>query len=133
MHLFHYTAYFKGNICSRKASIVMGEWEGFPKMIVERHDLFEKRLYTAFYTTIKGLPLERQVNVLKVSERGLSDNASDDAEGVQYTILSDLFLHHSGIEKNIDQIIFRTTFSTQTLFDSVGREVAVYSDFAEFL
>lgn len=65
-------------------------------MVVERHDLFEKRLYTAFYTTIKGLPLSKLVNVLKVNERGLPDNVSDDTEGVQYTVLSDLFLHHPG-------------------------------------
>ena len=123
VYLFHYTAYFKGNNCAQPATGVKGEWgEEFPNMIVERHDLWEQRQYTGFYTTIKALPLEKQVNVLKVSERGYSLNVTDDNEGVQYTILSDLFLHHPGIEKNIDQIIFRTTFSTQTLFDSVGRE-----------
>ena len=66
---------------------------------------------------IKGLPLPKTVNVLKVNERGLGKNATDDTEGVQYTILSDLFLHHAGIEADIEQIVLRTTFSTSTLFD----------------
>ena len=65
--------------------------------------------------------LNEQLKAIQ-KELGDSDDVTDDNEGVQYTILSDLFLHRPGIEQNIDQIIFRTTFSTQTLFDSVGRE-----------
>ena len=42
-----------GNNCERPATKQMGDWEGFPKMEVDRHDLFEKRLYTSFYATIK--------------------------------------------------------------------------------
>ena len=121
VHLFHYTAYFKGNVCKNPPTKSMGDWEGFPKMVVKRYDFYGNRCYACFHKAIET-PLNHTVHFLKVSERGLAPGKSDEVEGVQYTLLSDLFLRHNGIQKNIQQVFIRTTFSTSTLYDSVGRE-----------
>jgi hypothetical protein len=121
VRFIHFTAYFKGNSCSRPATKTKGEWEGFPNLIPERYDLFAKHCYTCLYTTI-SLPLQRRVNVLKISERELKNGTVDELEGVQYTVLSDLFIRTPGIDSSIDQVVMRVTYNTYTLFDSVGRE-----------
>lgn len=121
VRLIQFTAYFKGNSCTRPATKTKGEWEGFPNLLAERYDLFAKHCYSCLYSVI-SLPLDRTVNVLKLSERDLPKGIIDELEGVQYTYLSDLLIRAPGIEASIDQIVMRVTYNTYTMFDSVGRE-----------
>ena len=47
---------------------------------------------------------------------------NDEFDGVQYTVLSDLFIHYPAMNEKINQIAMVTSYTFQTLVDSVGRE-----------
>ena len=60
------------------------------------------------------------MDVLKIHKRsGIKD---DEFDGVQYTVLSDLFIHYPAMNEKINQIAMVTSYTFQTLVDSVGRE-----------
>ena len=64
-----------------------------------------------------------EVDVLKVQQR---DGVSEDFEGVQYTVLSDLYLHlRDFVQQHVHQIVFKAAFTPATLVDLLGREAEV--------
>lgn len=60
---------------------------------------------------------------MKIQRR---DGVHEDFEGVQFTILSDLFLHlQEYTVQSIQQIVFTAAFTPATLVDLLGREAEV--------
>ena len=63
------------------------------------------------------------MDVLKVQQR---DGVNEDFEGVQYTVLSDLYLHmRDFVQEHVHQIVFKVAFTPATLVDLLGREAEV--------
>ena len=121
--IFHFVAAFKGNVCERKP----GVWSDIsPNLQLVRLDMTGQRCFVCFYKSIHEkktiMPPKRAINVLKVSERHRPNERTDDMDGVQYTFLSDMLIHHSGVDKMFEQIIIRATFTPYSMLDSVGRE-----------
>lgn len=48
-----------------------------------------------------------------------------DLDGVQYTVLSDIFLHKPEFFEKVSQVLFTASLSAAMLSDSVGREAEV--------
>jgi len=46
----------------------------------------------------------------------------EDLDGVQFTILSDLFLHKKSFSQRLQQVVFTASINMNTLADNVGRE-----------
>lgn len=63
-----------------------------------------------------------EVDVLKVQRR---DGVKEDFDGVQYSVLSDLYLHLSDYPDFATQIVFTVSINTETLVDVLGRESEV--------
>jgi hypothetical protein len=59
------------------------------------------------------------VDILKVQGR---EGVNEDFDGVQWTVLSDLFLHWPSLENSVNQVVYMASLNAVTLSDSVGRE-----------
>lgn len=78
------------------------------------------KCFNCFYKAITGnLKTTKKIDVLKVQNRA---GVKEDFEGVQYTVLADLFLHLPSITDKIQQITMTTAYTTDSLTDTVGRE-----------
>jgi hypothetical protein len=87
-------------------------------------DLFgPKKCYGCFYRflidsgRIKGKPPD----ILKIQRR-TETGMDDEYDGIQYTILSDLYLYTKDFISSIPQIVFTVSLNTRTLIDHLGRE-----------
>lgn len=134
--LFHFTLGFKGNACSLKLPVLfppgvkkigadggVGVFEGYPNITVVRNDMWGARCFNCLYRTLTSLDQligsGRSVDVLKVQGR---EGVSEDMEGVQFSIFSDLFIHQPELAARINQIAFTASINSVTLQDTVGRE-----------
>ena len=136
VEIFHYVLPFKGNSCEYVAKVDpaldkkkrrgRGEGEGiakipeFPNITIRRIGLWSTKKYSGLYEDIGKLPLEKKVDVLKIQRR--ENIKQDDLDGVQFTILSDLYLHKPHFAEDIHQIAFSASINTNTMSDNVGRE-----------
>ena len=120
--LFHFTPAFKGNVCKQKEG---KSFPDHPRLIVNRTDMWGGRTFNGLYKVFPGVwDLQKQthkyVDVLKIQKRGAWP--SDEFDGVQFTVLADIFLHHRDMNEQISQVAMISSFTPSTLVDSVGRE-----------
>jgi hypothetical protein len=138
VELYHYLLPYKGNNCDypakhdpaatkKKSRRGRGDGEGiakipeYPNITIRRIGMWATKKYSALYEDIPTLPLPQQVDVLKVHGRR-GNGISEDLDGVQYTILSDLFLQKPEFINYVNQVVFSASINTNTLSDNVGRE-----------
>lgn len=117
--LFHFTSYFKGNICAMPAGIM----KEHPNINIVRYDMWGGKCFNCFYRValdeLSKLSTTAKIDILKIHGR---DGVEEDLDGVQYSTLSDLYIHVPMIVEKVEQIVFITAINTRTLTDSVGRE-----------
>ena len=111
--IYHFHPRYRGNECS------FSEIEGHPNIKISRHDMWGGRCFTCFYNVMKGIKNMVAPDILKVQRRAV-DN--DEYDGVQFSILSDLFLHQRDVVQQIPQIVFTVSINARTMIDFVGRE-----------
>jgi hypothetical protein len=111
--IFHYNPRYRGNECSFQSV------EDHPNIQLQRYDMWGGRCFTCFYNTIKAKKLTTAPDILKVQRRDVPD---DEYDGLQFSILSDLFLHQQDLMKQVSQIVFTVSINSRTLIDFVGRE-----------
>lgn len=109
--IFHYTSFFKGNVCAREAGAT---WPDLPRLSLVRSDVWVAKCFHCFYKLLAPLLAGKTVDVLKIQQR---DSPTEDFPGVQYTILSDFFLHLPQLSRVVQQIAMLTAFTPSTLTD----------------
>lgn len=113
--VFHFHTFYKGNICNL---IPIGPQPDYPNVQVVRLDVWGGRCFACFYNSVAfSQPLSRSIDILLVQR-----TANDVFDGVQYTILSDLFTYKPQLTESIKQIIITASVNAITLVDNVGRE-----------
>lgn len=117
--LFHFTIFFKGNICSQPP----GKYQDY-NIEIFRTDMWAAKCFNCLYAFLKPqldqiVAQNRKVDVFKIQERG---DFQEDFDGVQYTVLSDFFLHLPSLSDTVNQIVVTATISPNTMIDTVGRE-----------
>ena len=133
--LFHFTLGFKGNACSLGLGSTFppgtrrigaeggsGPFTGYSNITVIRNDMWGARCFNCLYRTlfdVEKLTGGRSIDVLKIQQR---EGVSEDMEGVQLSILSDMYIHMSAFAKFMRQIAFTASINSVTLQDNVGRE-----------
>ena len=119
VHIFHFTAFFKGNTCSLKSG---NPFDQYPRLSLEIIDIWGGKCYHCLYNFIKPKLVDvKRVNMLKIQQR--SGNVDSDIfDGLQYTVLSDIFVHLPSLSSIIEQISVVVSINTNTLQDNVGRE-----------
>lgn len=110
--IFHYTSLFKGNTCTRLAGAT---WPELPRLSLVRSDMWVNKCFHCFYKLItpllKGI---KTVDVLKMQKR---DSLTEDFEGVQFTVFSDIFLQLPNLSQVVQQIAMLTAYTPNTLTD----------------
>lgn len=115
--VFLYSAGISGVYCPLAA----GPVKDHPNLHVIREDIRGKRCFSCFYSIVdQHLSAVGQVDVLKLQSR---EGVKEDLDGVQLTILSDLFIHKN-IQKKVRQIVWELPINSNTLTDTVARESA---------
>lgn len=114
--LYHFLIYFKGNTCTTPP----GPMKEYPNINIIRYDMWGGKCFNCFYKVAKkDLTSTNRIDVLKIQGRA---GVNEDFDGVQYSVLSDLFLHVPEITEKTRQIAFTASLNTRTLIDFVGRE-----------
>lgn len=92
-----------------------------PNLTIVRNDLWGGRCFACLYKVLQPLFVNTpRVDVLKIQGR---EGVEEDLEGVQYTMLADIFLHlREELTQKVQQIVFHAAINARTLVDSVGRE-----------
>jgi hypothetical protein len=119
VHIFHFTAFFKGNTCSLKSG---NPFTQYPRLSLDIIDIWGGKCYHCLYNFIKPKLVNiKSVNMLKIQQRsGKVD--SDIFDGLQFTVLSDFLIHLPSLSSVIEQISVVVSINTNTLQDNVGRE-----------
>lgn len=112
--IFHFHPRFRGNICS------INKIEDHPKIEFVRLDMWGRRCFSCFYHYLNAHPTLHRPDILKIQRKGGLEK--DEYEGVQFSILSDLFLHNREFTQSIPQIVLTVPLTPATLIDYVGRE-----------
>lgn len=113
---FHFASVFKGNNCLDPP----GPMAKYPNINLVRYDLWGDRCYGCFYRYIRShLAKVPRVDVLKIQGR---EGVEEDLDGIQYTMMADLFLYTPEVVDQIEQIVFSASMNGRTLLDTVGRE-----------
>lgn len=118
--VFHYYITFRGNVCS----LTTGRMKDYPNITVVRLNMWlheQQECFNCFYRQVmKYLPLDAAIDVLKVQGR---EGVLEDFDGVQFTVLADLF-HRlpSSFPLALRQVVVTVSLSVRTLTDFVGRE-----------
>lgn len=136
--IFHYMLPYAGNSCEfnakpdlfsnngKKTRRGKGDGEGivvipgYPNIKMKRYGIWSTKKFNALYEDIGKIPLDQKVDILKI--QGRSGDTDENLDGVQYTTMSDLFLHKPTVVDDIGQIVFTASINTNTLSDNVGRE-----------
>lgn len=108
--LYQFTAFFKGNTCKLPEG---NSFPDSPRLSIVRSNMWGAKTFNAFYKYLK-IPKQNKVDFLKIQQRG---NFSEDFEGVQYTVLSDLFIHLPLLSDVIKQISVLTAYTPESLTD----------------
>lgn len=92
-----------------------------PNLVINRNSMWGKRSFVSFFNHIvnKDPSAIPTVDVLKIQIRA---GVAEDLDGVQFSILGDLFLHTNHFSKNVRQLVFTAGINMHTLTDTVGRE-----------
>ena len=109
--IYHFYSGFKGNICGRQEGKA---FPLYPRLSIVRNDMWAKRCYNCLYKHIEAPADNQPIFVLKIQQRG---DFEDDFDGVQYTVLSDLFLHKPELSKIIQQVVMIASYTPLTLVD----------------
>jgi hypothetical protein len=110
--IFHFTSLFKGNICTRDAG---ASWPELPRLSLVRSDMWVNKCFHCFYKLITPLlKASKTIDVLKIQKR---DSLTEDFQGVQFTVISDLFLHLPQLSQVVQQVAMLTAYSPTTLID----------------
>jgi hypothetical protein len=97
-----------------------GPLEGFPNISVIRGGMWDGMCYNCFYNLAKkALKNTARIDVLKIGGR---EGVLEDFDGIQYAVMSDLFVKLPEIAEKSSQIVMTTSLNTRTLEDSIGRE-----------
>lgn len=114
--LFHYRRVFKTNVCS----IPDGKLADYPNIKIIRGSVWEGPCYNCFYKlAITHLQHVSRIDVLKIQSR---EGVNEDFDGIQYSVLSDLYIHLPSLAGLASQVVMTVSLNTRTLFDDVGRE-----------
>lgn len=114
--LFHYVRTFKANVCSTPE----GKLADHPNINIIRGSMWEGQCYNCFYKLAKShLQGVSRIDVLKIQIR---EGVNEDFDGIQYSVMSDLFLHLPSITALSNQVVMTVSLNTRTLSDNVGRE-----------
>ena len=91
-----------------------------PNIVINRNAMWGSNRFASFYKhvvpDISNIPI---VNILKIQRR---EGVAEDLDGVQFTMLADLFLHSQGFSEKVEQVVFTAGINSYTLTDTVGRE-----------
>lgn len=113
--VFHFHTFYKGNVCNL---IPLGKQADYPHLEVLHLDVWAGRCFACLYNTVPLLrPIERPIDLLLVQR-----TTNDVFDGVQYTILSDLFTYKPQLVDSVKQILITASVNAITLVDNVGRE-----------
>lgn len=114
--LFHYIRPFKKNICS----VPEGKMADHPNINIVRGNMWEGMCYNCFYNLAKKhlLHVDR-IDIMKIQGR---DGVNEDFDGIQYSVLSDLYWKLPALIDKVQQIALTVSLNTRTLTDNVGRE-----------
>lgn len=116
VNLYHMFIYFKGNVCSVPA----GAMPEHPNINLIHEDMWGGKCFNCVYKSMKrDLANTPKIDVLKIQRR---EGVKEDFDGVQYTVMSDLFIHVPDIATRTNQVVFTASMSADTLTDTVGRE-----------
>lgn len=114
--LFHYIMPFKANTCT----IPDGKMVDHPNINIIRGNMWKGMCYNCFYDLAKQQLLHlNKIDVLKIQGR---EGVSEDFDGVQYTVLSDLFWKLPAMSDICQQVVLTVSLTTNALTDQVGRE-----------
>jgi hypothetical protein len=116
--IYQFTAFFKGNTCKTPEG---NSFPDSPRLSIVRNNMWGAKTFNAFYKYIK-IP-SRNIDFLKIQQRG---NFTEDFDGVQYTVLSDLFLHLPSLSNVIQQISVLTSITPESLTDRYHIFVYMY-------
>jgi hypothetical protein len=118
--IFHYTSLFKGNVCTRDAG---ASWPELPRLSLVRSDMWVNKCFHCFYKLITPLLKDsKTIDVLKIQKR---DSPTEDFQGVQFTVLSDIFLHLNKLSHVVQQVAMLTAYTPSTLTDRYQTEQKV--------
>ena len=109
--IYHAVSPSKGNECSRAPG---STWPDFPRLSLIRYDVWGGKCYNCFYKYLTLPPAGKMIDVLKIQQRG---GVKEEFEAVQYTVLSDLYLHHPGFSSTVQQVAVLTAYTPDTLID----------------
>jgi hypothetical protein len=116
VNVYHMLITIKGNVCSVPA----GPMVDYPNINMIHEDMWCDKCFNCVYKTFKSeLAKTPKIDILKVQRR---EGVKEDFEGVQYTVMSDLFLHVPDITMAVNQIVFTASMNADSLTDTVGRE-----------
>jgi hypothetical protein len=114
--IFQFFIHFKGNVCSQPN----GPMIDYPNITFVRADMWGSKCFNCFYKIAIDLQAANTtIDVLKLQNR---EGVYEDFDGVQYTVLADLYLHVPELVNFVNQIVFIASINPFTLTDNVGRE-----------
>ena len=126
--LYHFTMSFSGNSCEYPITERQGDGKSsitgiayipeYPNIRIIRRNMWAKKHYNAFYKEVI-LPSPKKIDIMKIQAR---EGVKEDLDGVQFSILSDLFLYKKEFAMDIKQIVFTASINLNTMIDNVGRE-----------
>jgi hypothetical protein len=115
--IYHFTVNFKGNLCNTYP--VGNSVVDHPNINIIRGDMWAAKCYNCIYTAFpKSLP--ESIDVFKIQLKG--DVITEEFEGSQFVILSDLFTKLPNLANVFKQIVVKVAINSETLIDTVGRE-----------
>lgn len=114
--LFHYTRNFRANVCTMPD----GKMADYPNIKIVRGSMWKGPCYNCFYDLAKSHLLHvNRIDVLKIQSR---EGVNEDFDGIQYSVMSDLYMHLPQVAALSTQIVMTVSINTRTMSDNVGRE-----------
>ena len=115
MVLYHTHIYAKS-----KCNTPAGKIANHPNIHIIRDNMWGGGCFNCIYKTLqKDLLKTAKIDILKIQNRA---GVQEDFDGVQFTVLADMFLHTPHIIDKVQQLTFTTSITADTLVDLVGRE-----------
>ena len=119
--LFHFYPFMSRTTCSDD-----NLFTEYPNITLIRNDMWSGRCYNCFYKLLKKYSnsITSMTSIVDILKIQVIPENYDLNNGVQYTILSDLYSYYPQITLNIKQIIFIASLNSNILYDRVGRELS---------
>lgn len=109
--IYHFTPTFKGNTCKLLAG---ASWPDSPRLSIVHTDMWAQKCFNCLFKYVTLPPDGQNIDVFKVQQRG---GSADEFDGVQFTVLSDLYLHLPELSSRMQQIVMITAYTPSTLTD----------------